>query len=162
MIRINLDTSLTLNARRWPITWRKLTAILVVALVIIGLLPAPITQANYNDNPPVQRGFPVKLVGAPVDLSSPTVADLDGDGKLEIIVGGRAVTVDGAPDCDGWVYVYKSTGELYWQTRVQAPVNASPTVADLNKDGKPEVIVGLGGVAIGSTCWDGGGGAPPG
>ncbi len=137
-------------------TGRKLMAVLAAVAIVLAGLPAPVSQANYNDNPPVQAGFPVMLAGAPVDLSSPTLADLDGDGKQEIIVGGRALTVDGNPDCDGWVYAYRYNGQLYWQTRVQAPVNSSPTVADLNKDGKPEVIVGLGGIATSSTCWDGG------
>ena len=95
------------------------------------------------------------LAGAPVDRSSPTLADLNGDGKLEIVVGGRDITGSGSPGCGGWVYAYKSDGSLYWQTHVDAPVNSSPTVADLNKDGKLEVIVGLGGV-IGTTCWNGG------
>ena len=134
----------------------ELGSIGVAAMLIMTLLPTPITQANYNDNPPSQPGFPVKLAGAPVDLSSPTLADLDGDGKLEIVVGGRDVTGSGAPGCGGWIYAYKSDGTLYWQTHVQAPVNASPTVADLNKDGKPEVIVGLGGLVSSSICWNGG------
>ena len=128
----------------------------VVAMLIMTLLPTPITQATYTNTPPSQPGFPVMLAGAPVDLSSPTLADLDGDGKLEIIVGGRDITNNGAVGCGGWVYAYRSNGTLYWQTHVQAPVNASPTVADLNKDGKPEVIVGLGGVPTGTICWNGG------
>jgi hypothetical protein len=152
----NLNNSQTNQTLRQPTMGWKLLVVLVIALMVVATLPAPVSQANYNDNPPVQPGFPVQLAGAPVDLSSPTTADLDGDGKLEIIVGGRGVNLDGSLACDGWVYAYKSTGALYWQTRVRAPVNASPTVADLNKDGKPEVIVGLGGVATGSTCWNGG------
>lgn len=155
MNRKNLDTPLTFKTTRGLPTGRKLLTVLVAAVIALAGLPAPVSQANYNDNPQLQTGFPVMLAGAPIDLSSPVTADLNGDGKLEIIVGGRALTVDGTLDCDGWVYAYKSDGTLYWQTRVQAPVNASPTVADLDKDGKPEVIVGLGGVANG-TCWDGG------
>jgi hypothetical protein len=154
----NLNISQTnQTVRRSPMGW-KLVAVLVVAMIVLATLPAPVSQAMYDDNPPVQPGFPVKLAGAPVDLSSPTLADLDGDGKLEIIVGGRGVNADGSLACDGWVYAYRSNGALYWQTRVRAPVNASPTVADLNKDGKPEVIVSLGGVAVSSalTCWNGG------
>ena len=152
----NLNISQTNQTlRRSSLSW-KLLAVLVIALMVVATLPAPVSQANYNDNPPLQPGFPVQLTGAPIDLSSPTLADLDGDGKLEIIVGGRGVNADGSLACDGWVYAYKSNGALYWQTRVRAPVNASPTVADLNKDGKPEVIVGLGGVANGPTCWNGG------
>ncbi|MBI5567278.1 MAG: VCBS repeat-containing protein [Chloroflexi bacterium] len=156
MNRKNLDTSLTYKIKRGPMADRQLLTVLVAVVTVLAGLPTPVSQAHYTNNPPLQPGFPVMLAGAPVDLSSPTLADLDGDGKQEIVVGGRALTVDGTQDCDGWVYVYKSTGQLYWQTRVQAPVNSSPTVADLNKDGKLEVIVGLGGIATSSTCWDGG------
>lgn len=152
----HLDALLTFIGRSSSSRQPKLAVVIVAALLIVASLPAPVTQANYNDNPPLQTGFPVMLAGAPVALSSPTLADLDGDNKLEIIVGGSGVTESGALSCDGWVYAYKSTGALYWQTQVRAPVNASPTVADLNKDGKPEVIVGLGGDASRSTCWHGG------
>ena len=156
MNKKHLDTPLTENSKRWfSLGWKLLTVLVITATVLAGL-PAPVSKAIYNDTPPAQTGFPVQLTGGPVDLSSPTVADLDGDGKLEIIVGGRGVNTDGSPSCDGWVYAYRSNGTLYWQTRVQAPVNASPTVADLNGDGKPEVLVGLGGIATSSPCWNGG------
>ncbi len=149
------DTPLTYQTSPRPMTSRKFLAALFAALTLLAKLPVPVSQANYYNNPPLQPGFPVMLAGAPVDLSSPTVADLDGDGKLEIVVGGRAQNADGSLACDGWVYAYKSTGVLFWQARVHAPVNSSPTIADLNKDGKPEVIVSLGGIAYG-TCWQGG------
>ena len=156
MNKQNLDTSLTYQTTHQPVTGRKLLAVVTAVLILLAGLPAPVMQAHYSNNPPKQTGFPVMLSGAPVYRSSPTLADLDGDGKLEIIVGGTAVTESGALACDGWVYAYKYNGTLYWQTRVRAPVNASPTVADLNKDGKPEVVVGLGGEVNRSICWHGG------
>ena len=107
--------------------------------------------------PPDQPGFPVPLVGAPLLWgSSPTLADLDGNGTLEIILGGRDLDASGQPGCGGWVYVYRHDGSLVWQTHVRAPVNSTPTAADLNGDGTLDVVAGLGGTTDGSQCWHGG------
>jgi hypothetical protein len=105
--------------------------------------------------PPVQRGFPVALGGAFLALgSSPTLADLDGNGTLEIIVAGRDL-VSGKPGCGGMVYAYQHNGSLMWQTHVRAAINSAPTIADLTGDGHPDVVVGMGGFVEGQ-CWHGG------
>jgi len=73
--------------------------------------------------------------------STPTLADINGDGNLEIFVGSG----------DGWVYGLQHDGTNVpgWPqfTGVCPPnhlygVFASPTVADVDKDGTQEVIVG--------------------
>jgi hypothetical protein len=105
--------------------------------------------------PPVQPGFPVAVSGAYfIWGSSPTLGDLDGDGKLEVVVAGRDL-VAGEPGCGGMVYAYRHDGSLLWEVRVRAPVNSSPTLADLNGDGHPDVVVAMGGL-VESQCWHGG------
>ncbi|MGE0793932.1 MAG: FG-GAP-like repeat-containing protein [Acidimicrobiia bacterium] len=72
--------------------------------------------------------------------SSPTVADVDGDGTPEIVIG----------DLEGWLHVYDKSGNDLpgWPQKVQpdgahpTAVEAGPTVADLDKDGKVEIVVG--------------------
>jgi len=65
--------------------------------------------------------------------SSPVLADLDGDGFSEIIVG----TPTGAVD----VYSMKRRAFL-WHFSAGGPIYSSPALADLDSDGVPDVIVG--------------------
>lgn len=132
----------------------KLPLVLVAFVLVFGAANPVRVQAIFNNTPPAQTGFPVSLTGAGISDSSPTLADLLGDGKLEIVVGGQDLNGSN-PGCGGWVYAYKPNGALLWQTHVRAPVNASPTVADLYGDGRKEVVVGMGGVVSGQ-CWNGG------
>ena len=134
-------------------SFRSLVVVLG-AVVALTHSNAQYAGAIYNVNPPNQPGFPVTLAGYAIQDSSPTLADLDGDGKKEIIIGGRDLNGNN-PGCGGYVYAYHSDGTLYWSAHVRAPVQASPTVADLNGDGKPEVIVGMGGW-VDAQCWNGG------
>ncbi|MFA5144191.1 MAG: S8 family serine peptidase [Candidatus Omnitrophota bacterium] len=64
----------------------------------------------------------------------PTVADVNDDGKLEIIVSVSTVNGNG-------IYCINKDGGLVWQQQTIAP--CSPSVAaDLDGDGKIEIIVG--------------------
>jgi hypothetical protein len=109
----------------------------------------------YENPPPSQPGFPVPVTGAYFYTgSSPTLVDLDGNGTLEIVIGGRNRNGD-QPGCHGVVYAYRANGTLLWQRDVRAAVNSTPTAADLNGDGHPDILVGMGGYASGQ-CWDGG------
>ena len=155
-----VDVNWKLCVRAW--------AVLMVALAGLGLQVQDVSVAQsvqgaepqwWQVLPPDQPGFPVPLVGAPLSWgSSPNLADLDGDGTLEILVGGRDLAGSN-PGCGGWVYAYRHDGSLLWQTHVRAPINSTPTAADLNGDGHLDVVVGLGGVLTSPDdpqCWHGG------
>jgi hypothetical protein len=74
--------------------------------------------------------------------SSPVIADINGDGQPEIIVGHE----------DGYVRALEANGSSLpgWPQPAQmggsspTAIDSSPAVADLNGDGKKEVVVGLG------------------
>lgn len=101
-----------------------------------------------------RSGFPVELSGRRIGFGSPTLADLNGDSKPEILVGG----------VDGTIYAIQHDGRVLWtynltnviNTAAQQasltisskaiPIRTAPTVADLNRDGHPEVIVVAGDV----------------
>ncbi|MBN1138755.1 MAG: FG-GAP repeat protein [Anaerolineae bacterium] len=108
-----------------------------------------------NNLPPWQPGFPVGLSGGYIYWgSSPTLVDLDGNGALEIVIAGPNLNGNQL-GCKGMVYAYRSNGSLMWQTEVRARVNSTPSAADLNGDGHPDVVVAMGG-STDSQCWDGG------
>jgi hypothetical protein len=90
---------------------------------------------------PVKGYFDGIKVGA---FSSPAVADIDLDGKPEIIVG-----TGGFSSESGRVIVFRNTGTLdrpVWQ-KVDMPVidvgdDATPALIDVNGDNRPDLIVG--------------------
>ena len=85
--------------------------------------------------------------------SSPALADLDGDGWLEIIVGadmdrGNAANnppINLAPG--GILWVFRSNGANFpgWPRHVSHEVLwSSPAIADLNADGSLDIVIGTG------------------
>ncbi|MFA6562484.1 MAG: hypothetical protein WCV00_11305 [Verrucomicrobiia bacterium] len=75
--------------------------------------------------PPMYRGVPSRV-------RTITLADLDGNGTQEIVIG-----------CDSWQYMaYSPALKLVWKTVYYAHGATVGHVADLDGDGKPEVIAG--------------------
>ena len=98
------------------------------------------TRSNPGvpNDPPCQTGFPSALteLGNDSNLnSSPTIADLNGDGSPEIIFGTQA----------GRVVAVRANGTLMWSRSTgTVSVASKPAVADIDADGIPDVIVGAG------------------
>jgi len=103
--------------------------------------------ANRLGGPLEEPGFPVATDGY-IYTSSPNLADLNNDGDLEIIVGDQA----------GKVYAFHPDGQTYWEYDTRnairlgpgesmgdISVQSSPAVGDVDGDGRPEVVVGVGG-----------------
>ncbi|MGC9397905.1 MAG: FG-GAP-like repeat-containing protein [Anaerolineae bacterium] len=84
------------------------------------------------------------MSGTFVYEAATTIADMDGDGSKEVIVGGRGLNPDGSLACNGKVYVYHGDGSLKWEKVVRAGVNSSPTVEDINGDQIKDIVVGMG------------------
>ncbi len=130
----------------------------------IGDVPGELRRAYYvHSDPDLLPGFPVQLVSS--GESSPKLADIDGDGKRDIVVGtsdgklhvysmasGSPEPVAGFPfkvkmidglDDDMPLYrdapAYKS-GEVDMDLARES-ISAAPAIADLDDDGKPEIVV---------------------
>ena len=76
--------------------------------------------------------------------SSPTVADLDHNGHVEIIVGAGSIDVAGQ---QGGVGAFNANGSGRWRIRTmtlagESGVNGTPAVGDVNGDGFPDVVFG--------------------
>ncbi|MFV2070616.1 MAG: FG-GAP-like repeat-containing protein, partial [Pirellulales bacterium] len=62
--------------------------------------------------------------------SSPAIADVDGDGAMDVVVtttAGSIIALDGE-------------GRQIWMRGTQIPISIAPTVVDLLGDGRPEVL----------------------
>ncbi len=119
--------------KRLRIVWMMICGVILVSLPLTtSAQPALGTPGTQ------QPGFPVVLSGSRIEYGSPVLADLVGDGKKDIIVGGT----------DGRLYAYKSDGTKLWEQNLGLSIQNSPAVGDINGDGYPEVIVGV----SGDTC----------
>lgn len=99
-------------------------------------------------------GFPT-CVGAMIN-SSPTVADLDGDGTKEIVFGAGKLYQPGeygrsqAPN--GGIWALSADGSNYWgggptstnhrHVQVNDGVFTTPAVGDIDDDGRPDIVWG--------------------
>jgi outer membrane protein assembly factor BamB len=83
---------------------------------------------------------------------APIIYDVDNDGSMEVIV---------PSSCNAKTYCFDgATGAVKWQTTTHGS-DSPPTIADIDKDGKPEILHGeFGGYVIcinaedGSVAWE--------
>lgn len=95
----------------------------------------PVSQGEVEETTP-------ELIKDEGFMSTPALGDLDGDGDLEIVVGGMdgrvyAWTADGA-DLPGWPVALAYTAE----DSLGARIVSSPALGDLDGDGADEVVIG--------------------
>lgn len=114
--------------------------------------PHSVTKAIYTWGPTaaLRPGWPVLTPGQSTRTASPALADLDGDGKLEVIINTMS-----SDDVTGNVHVLQTDGSERpgWPKQPDIPASctpgsylhygteASPIVADINGDGKLDIIV---------------------
>jgi subtilisin family serine protease len=95
------------------------------------------TMAAYRADGSRVAGWPITTPTAGGVLATPAVADLDGDGSLEIITVSRGA--------DANVYAFQHDGRLVSGFPVPIEPHGGgdhfPVVGDVDGDGKPEIIV---------------------
>ncbi len=93
-------------------------------------------------------GWPVAAAGC--TMSSPAIGDIDGDGMKEIAIASYPVAGRGADT----LMLIRGNGQVLWQQAAfGGPNRGSPSMGDVDSDGKPEIIMGSG-QAIGAwNAW---------
>lgn len=107
-----------------PAKTRTMMSCLAIPFVLILLIP----YSSSAHEPPTGRRLATPAGG---NVSSPTPADIDADGRDEILWGtGNAV------------YCYDCNGGVRWARDTAGRVSGSPAACDINGDGRMEVFVG--------------------
>ena len=122
---------------------RFLVACSALALVATLLVVTPVAAVSVG---PYEKDWALLLDGWNRS-SSPVIADIDADNQNEIVFGHQ----------DGTLRAYEGDGTLKWSTPAvpsigpgckgqsgSSAIDSSPAVADIDEDGTPEVIVGVG------------------
>ncbi|MCU1378916.1 MAG: hypothetical protein JWN29_1899 [Acidimicrobiales bacterium] len=111
----------------------------VLAATLAGTLLATVAAATGAGAAPVPPPlvWTRELPGATVRESSPALVDLDADGKLDVVVGAYDHRLYGLSGGDG-------ANVPGWPQVTSNQINSSPSAADVNGDGRPEVFVGSG------------------
>jgi hypothetical protein len=79
---------------------------------------------------------------------SPALADLTGDGKLEIVIGSD-ITIGGP---EGYLNVLDYNGSVLARRQFPQVFFSSPAIADLDDDGVLNIVIGSGGIGNGDPA----------
>lgn len=98
--------------------------------------------AVFSNNGRLKPGWPQFIAGHTYD-ASPAVADLDNDGRLEIITGNGWDPTFKDPSQPFFVTIWNADGSVRNRYTINAVVNVgAPAVGDITGDGVPEIVVG--------------------
>ena len=129
-------------SRRSQLLGAVLVSVVALAIPTVGLAP----PAGAAGPPAFPAAAWSKALG-PTHLSSPVVADVNGDGHPDVVttdLSGMVNVVDGRTghELPGWPQpVQPRAGST-------TAVESSPTVADLDRNGRKEIIVGAGSLEV--------------
>ncbi len=107
----------------------------------LGVPAGGLVWALNGSNGTRVSGYPKSMPGQ-VIWSSPVITDLNGDGRLDAVVGTGTNFADQANHQHVWAFTLSNRQNLPgWPIRTQGKVAQQPAVADLDGDGTREVIV---------------------
>ncbi len=104
----------------------------------LGLRSFSINSQTGGDN----AGWP--YYWDDTQFASPALADLDGDGITDAVLGGDSSP---GPPIDwrgGFVRALRGDGSQIWEVKINEIVRSSPSIGDVTGDGVPDVVFGGG------------------
>ena len=117
----------------------------------ISFTPSPLTSATRGTDSTSALMFSLLWFRGPPE---PVAADINGDGKPEVIFASSTANAAGTKTgVDGSLYVVDGSGKLLTKHKLHSAIYesgptaydngayAAPTVADIDGDGKPEILV---------------------
>lgn len=135
---------------------KKIGLIFIFFVLLSTIIIGTGNNKSLNAAPNNQR---VDLGHKRINYSSPVAADLNGNGRKEIVIGAS----------DGWLYVVGYTGSNWvklWERQTALDLNtkldssqqqstgiidSAPAIGDIDNDGKLEIVVSTGGTPNSDT-----------